>query len=386
MDRFGRKWMPTKKTTLKQHLKKSVKRKRRKVPLWDGPSVNSENGGVTQSLLKGNIVCKERSRQRLVYGYAPKQAFQMRMEYGNMWHLCEELHSAKKPWRTPLKNYAKELATKFKAQQQDISLYYNLCNLQFPLYVDYWKSHEDMKSRKPILSEENFCIPYTIPDGRIVFLKGKFDSADSVTQERKRVVYLQENKAKGSIDEDSLQRQLTFDVQTMIYIIALKEHLLNKNIKYPVVGVRYNVIRRPLAGGKYSIRKKKPTKANPKGESDSEYYGRLEQIIKEDPKHFFIRWNVEISEQDIKDFKEQFLDPQLTQLVDWWDWIMAGKPNDPWSPREINGVKTYNTLHHRAPYGIYSPMNDGKFHYLDNLLNYQSIVGLERREEMFPEL
>lgn len=375
-----------KKKSVSKYLKSKRVRVKRKTPLWDGPSVNSKNGGLTQSLLKDFLVCRERCRLKLVYGYQPKDMFNKSKEYGDMWHLCEEKDSENKSWKIALKRLATKLCTRYRSQQKEVVQCYNLCKLQFPVYKHYWRQHKDVKSRKEVLSEEKFCIPYTLPDSRIVFLRGKFDSADSVVENRKRLIYLQENKTKGKIEEDNLFRQLGFDLQTMIYLVCLIEYLKNEGEKTPVAGVRYNVVRRPLSGGRHSIRMKQPTKKEPKGESEEEFYNRLQDLIADDPDYFFMRWKTKISETDVQNFKNHFLNPILMQLLDWWDWITSGNINNPWEEKISGSEVKYNYLHFRYPYGIYNPMNDGGFHFLDNHLNSNSNVGLIRANTLFPEL
>ena len=54
--------------------------------IWDGP----EEDGITQSLLSRFLVCRERFRILVVDGLKPVDQFSSRIEYGQMWHLCEE--------------------------------------------------------------------------------------------------------------------------------------------------------------------------------------------------------------------------------------------------------------------------------------------------------
>src|SRR3990167_2303538 len=108
-------------------------------------------------------------------------------------------------------------------------------------------------------------------------------------------IYLQENKTKGDIQENQIKRQMTYDLQTMLYLVALSEwqgSVATKQFGIPdswnrvkdvnLAGVRYNVIRRPLSGGKGTIVQHKPTKSNPLGETRSQYYARLKTILEED--------------------------------------------------------------------------------------------------------
>lgn len=156
--------------------------------------------------------------------------------------------------------------------------------------------------------------------------------------------------------------------------------------KVKLAGVRYNVIRRPLSGGKGSIRQKK-------NQTQEEFYEELGNLIKgatgpewgvlPDEHFYFMRWKVAFTPQDIETFKAQFLNPVLEQLCDWWNWICASKDGGMWG--HPDGTP-YNHIHWRAPYGIYSPLYDGKPTDMDEYLLNGSTVGLRRADSLFREL
>lgn len=381
-------------------------------PVWKGP----EEDGITQSLLSRFLVCRERFRLLMVEGLKPAEGFNQRLEYGNMWHMCEEVFAASgnpivsnpvadPPWLRALKKMTKELQLKYRNQQEQVVHWYNVCKTQFPIYIQYWKKHKDVMQRTPLLSEYSFAIPYTLPSGRVVKLRGKFDSVDIVGKGKTAAIWLQENKTKGDVNEIQLKRQLTFDLQTMLYLVALNRFtvlrdgdnstkisgpnhewfnsegmsrkLPPRGLPVPIVGVRYNVIKRPLSGGAGTIRKHQPTKSNPRGESDEEFYSRLGGIIEEKADEFFMRWNVEISQEDIETFKTQCLNPHLESLCDWWEWIEKD-PYNPW--------REGNVVHYRTPFGMFNPMLEGNVSDLDHYLATGDETGLQRTENLFPEL
>lgn len=412
--------MPKKPSKLGVKLKGvRIKRKTRSNdPVWKGPEVD----GITQSLLSRFLVCRERFRLLVVEGLRPADTFNHRIEYGNMWHVCEEEVASKRDWLLTLKKYALCLCTVYRTQQEQIQHWYNVCKTQFPIYVDYWARHKDTKQRTPLLQEQVFDVPYKLPSGRMVRLRGKWDGVDLIGKGRNAGVYLQENKTKGQIDEEQMKRQLSFDLQTSIYLVALTEYTVPqvgkvrtdtvidhteevpgtsrikpKNIRlfsgeYPVQGVRYNVVRRPLSGGKGSIRQHKPTKTKPQGESSDEFYARLgDEHIAKDPGHYFMRWKVEVTPQDLDRFKREFLDPILEQLCNWWEFI-SGDRDDPF---KLVGYKLagggnvdhfYGGIHHRTPYGIYNILAEGGSSDLDEYLATGSEIGLERTDQLFREL
>jgi ribosome-associated protein YbcJ (S4-like RNA binding protein) len=372
-------------------------------PLWEGPESTSDNGGITYSLLCRFLSCRERFRLYVVEGLRPFDTFNHRMEYGNLWHVCEEAYlkdtarGHPNRWENALYEYVTKLCDKYSTAQEQVMHWAEVCKVQFPLYLEYWSKHPDTANRTPLLQEQAFNVPYNLPSGRTVRLRGKWDSVDLVKSGGKASILIQENKTKGDIDEIQTLRQLSsgFDLQTMLYVVALKgerSRLDDSTIKnrltyrdgewrvhYPIGGVRYNVIRRPLSGGKGSIIRHKPTKSNPKGESPESFYRRLKSVIMDEPERFFYRWNVAIHEHDIKRFQRECLDPILEQLLKWWDW--AGSGSDVWG-KDVDGTD----IHWRTPYGIYDALKEGGESDVDAYMANGSKVGMQKVTTLFPEL
>lgn len=343
-------------------------------PVWKGP----HEDGITFSLLSRFLTCRERFRITVIEGLKPVKTFNHRIEYGNMWHACEEeLAKNKVPgskWIFTLGEYCKKLARQYPMQQDQIHHWYNVCKIQFPEYGSHWVKHDDSKNRTPIAQEQVFNIPYYLPSGRMVRLRGKFDGVDAIGKD----IYLFETKTKGDIDEVGIQRQLTMDLQTMLYMTALKygagvesiETLKEKG--YKLRGVRYNVIRRPLSGGKNTIRQTK-------NETEEQFYERLGGLIQEDPGYYFMRWKIDLGSNDIDRFRVRCLNPILEQLCDWWDWIATMKQE----PFDVHGS---GGIHWQHPFGVRNSLDEGGHDYLDEYINNGSTAGLERVDNLFPEL
>lgn len=352
-------------------------------PLWKGP----EEDGVTFSLLSRFIQCRERFRVRVVDGLKPVPQFNHRIEYGQMWHVCEEAirtgdSEGSLDWRQQVLGYCKALAKDYPIQSEQISHWYDVITTQFPIYRDHWAKHPDMSGLKNIFREQVFCISYRLPSGRFVKIRGKLDSADLVTSGKNRGVWVQENKTKGDIKEDLIAKQLTGDLQTMLYVLAAKD-LICLGVPSPPLfrGVRYNVVRRPLSGGKHSIVRYKPSKSNPHGEARGDFYNRLGGLIRDNSDYFFIRWNVEITDQDIERFKTRTLNPLLEQLCDWWQWICSDQgASDPFS---VGGGRGLHWIH---PYGVYNALDEGGCTDLDDYINTGSRIGLVEADSLFSEL
>jgi hypothetical protein len=363
--------------------------------LWRGP----EEDGITFSLLSRFLSCRERFRLLACEGLRPVDTFNHRIEYGQMWHTCEEAYArwlgdkSALTWQYMLGDYVQTLRKRYPVQTEQIVHWWSVCEEQFAIYLDYWRQHRDTTDTAPVLQEYPFDVPYHLPSGRVVRLRGKWDKVEIIGKGRKAGIYLWDHKTKGDIQEQQLRRQLTFDLQTMIYVVALRQAhqifptpVTNGATKdwtdLPVLGVRYNVVRRPLSGGKGSIVRHKPTKSNPSGETAGHFYARLGEIIREDPSHFFMRWQVEVSPQDVERFKRECLNPVLCQLCVWWDWVNSKEVVEKGPFHDGGGWG----VHSRHPFGVYNPLDEGGSSELDEFLVTGSTVGLERVENLFPEL
>ena len=357
--------------------------------LWQGP----EKDGITFSMLSRFLVCRERFRIACIEGLRPMHQFNHRIEYGQMWHVCEEAHAdGGLDWSRQLSAYANGLCRTYPLSQEQIRHWESVCRVQFPLYVEHWKSHPDVKRRTPVLSEHVFRVPYKLRSGRTVFLRGKWDSVDRVGNG----FWLQENKTKGNVDPVKMQRQLSFDLQTMMYMVALNEcYEWCDKIAFPantrIEGVRYNVVRRPLSGGKGTIVQKKGSKNVPP-ETAEEFYGRVAQYIRDEPEHYFQRWNVMITPRDIGRFRVECLNPILETLCDWYDHVVdryTGYPHpDPFRSPDTDDYReeTGRALHWRHPFGVWNALDEGGSTDLDEYILSGNETGLDRVDKLFTEL
>ncbi len=370
-------------------------------PLWEGPESDGRNGGITFSMLKRFLDCPHRYYVKYVLGLSPTEKFSRVMEYGNLWHVCEEAlaadpggslkYNGRPSWAEKLDAYAEKLYHQFPMQREEIAHWVGVCKVQFPVYVDYWAKQGDVLARTPLLQEATFRVPYKLPSGRTVYLRGKFDSVDAIGG---RGIYIAENKTKGEIDEAALVRQLTFDLQVMIYLTALhnlpsqefwqaaREACPGAGRRPPILGVRYNVVRRPLSGGRGSIRPRAATKTKP-AESLDEFLDRLRGLIDgtggEDapgPAYYFMRWKVEVPKGTVDRFRQQCLDPLLERLCDWYRWVST----------DAQPFAAPHGLHYRHPFGAANSVDEYGATDIDSFMDTGNEVGLRRRSRLFEEL
>jgi hypothetical protein len=149
-------------------------------PLWKGPESDHEQGGITFSLLSRFLNCRERFRLLVVEGLRSRDRFNHRLSYGDLWHLAEETFATGGDVDAALYAHAQGLARRYPNDQEHINLYYQVCKVQFPIYLNYWARQPDTVSRTNLLSEVAFSVPYTLPSGRVVRLRGKWDSVDLI--------------------------------------------------------------------------------------------------------------------------------------------------------------------------------------------------------------
>lgn len=357
---------------------------RRDLPLWRGPLED----GISQSMLSKFICCRERFRLMVVEGLKQKTEFSHFLEYGQMWHHCEEAKHLTapgskynpQPWRSRLKDYCKELIKQWPESGKQIEKWYNVCIQQFAVYLEYWQDHPDTKKLEVLAEEMPFSVAYTLPNSnREVTLRGVWDGMH--LDKRKKKLYLRERKTKGDINPSQLVDELPFTLQPMLYLTAL-ETLLPSFIASgfapkgtTIGGFIYDVIRRPLSSRKYGITQRKGRGKDRKGaETLKQYYERLGELIRSDPGFFFYRWKVKITKGDLERFQQQTLNPLLEDLCDWWDYI--NDTDNVWASGN----------HWRMPFGVYNPMLEGRMDTYHEYLISGDEGKLERVDNLFPEI
>ncbi len=352
-------------------------------PLWKGP----EEDGITFSLLNRFLACRERFRLLVIEGLRPADSFNPRIEFGSMWHAMEEALAGTRAedarmvaphrteWEFSLTRYVEGLYRRYPTQREAVENWYGVATVMFPLYVQHWRKHEDVKHRTPLLQEQTFAVPYRLSSGRTVKLRGKWDAVDLIGKGKDAGIYLQENKTKGDIDERQIKRQLSFDLQTGIYLVALRHEYdrMGWAAKGPINGVRYNVVRRPR---QYQGKK----------ETRDDFLNRLKGIVEAVPNQFFMRWKVEVTPGDVARFRRECLDPILEQLCDWWEYTTLGPVvyASELADRLARGYEPEPSWRH--PFGVYNVLDEGGISDLDEYLASGSTLGLSRATTLFPEL
>jgi hypothetical protein len=338
-------------------------------------------------LIGHSLSCPERFRIKVIEGLRPVEQFEKSLFFGDLWHLAEETDAKGGDWKAAVLEKARAEAQKFPISADDVRKWYNILLVQFPIALDWWSKHKDNVERQNLIAEESFRVPYTLKaSGTTVFLRGKWDRVDLIGKGKNKGIWLTDHKTKGDINPVYLEKQLTFDLQTMFYLVALKT-VKERFGGNPIEGFYYNVVRRPLSGGRHSISVHKPSRSNPSGESHEQFYSRLQGLIIEDADYFFYRWKVPVTNGEIEKFEEQFLQPYLENLVqdyEWWkDCFRDGRSSFSVIPPTYHMRGNY---HYRLPYGCWNSILEGGMGDVDDYLATGVTAGLQRAETLFPEL
>lgn len=251
--------------------------------IWKGPKVD----GVTQSLIREFLICRERCRIKLQLGLTVKEDFSAKIAYGKMFHASME---------GMLDEEFVKLCREFPEHIETIRFWKVIVERQSKVYEEYWKKHE-AKDFKVISKEVKFDGYY-----KEYRLRGKIDAL--VRADGK--VWIMERKTTSNIDDQELISRVNFDIQTGIYLTMM----LNTGIE--VSGIYYDVIRRPISGGKFSYRQKS-------GESLEEYISRIASTFYEHPEHYFQRYLRVVSKEDLERFNECFMEPILKEMNAWYE-------------------------------------------------------------------
>ena len=310
------------------------------------PFRDIEKDGITYSFLDEWLMDREQARLSYVEGWSSK-GLSVPLDFGLSFHDCLEWvakgRSYKTAYRRVLNPYYERKAPKIEYHERGKLLQIiDMADVVFKEYWKYWQNFD--KDFRYLFQEESFNVPHRTKNGHEVPLRGRWDA---VYQSSDNGIWLMENKTKSVIDELGLLAALPFDLQSMLYVHALQTHL-----KKPVAGILYNVIRRP------QLRQKKT-------ENHEEFIQRVQDDVVKRPEHYFMRWKVDLTQDDIDKWVTRSLDPILDQVYLWWQSIKEN-PFEPWE----------SSLHYANPTALFTRY--GRSRYFD-MITRGSTDGLYQR-------
>jgi hypothetical protein len=274
-----------------------------------------ERDGVTQGLLGMFMNCRQKAKTFLK-GYSTKSV-SMGLTYGTIGHaILERAYSQiltsgnkKVPNNSDVKKHIQAIekqwyidnprADKYTLQNLELSLL--IAEQTLPLYFDYWK--KDIKEIKWKQIESSFEVPLLVKyQGKEIRVpvRGKMDGCFTL----QKLFMLFESKFKSQISEGDLVDTLHFENQVRIYTWALW-----KMFKKVPSGVMYNVVRR--SGLKQGTKESLP-----------QYAKRIAEDIAKRPEFYFMRFEIDMSAEEIEDFEYE-LTEMVHDFISWW-WGSAG--------------------------------------------------------------
>jgi PD-(D/E)XK nuclease superfamily len=202
-------------------------------------------------------------------------------------------------------------------------------------YMEYYE--RDWVDKDWVALEELFAEEYKVPNGVIALMRGKKDGRYRTNGK----IWLMETKTMGRIEEEKLLARLDLNFQNLYYVTA--DELQHGE---PVRGTLYNVVRNP--GHKVGT------------DTLPQFAARLREIVRKNPEHFFMRYEIPYTERDKEVFK---------QNLRWWfeecESFLAGA---------VPLTRNYMSCDHKYPCDYLSACTSGK------------MAGYTQRPSLFPEL
>lgn len=221
--------------------------------------------GITQSLLSIFLTCRVKFLLSVNGFYVPN--YSKALHFGTMGHkMLVEYYTTGK---YNIKNFC---SSEFRIDQTEIERQKAVLEPIMKMYCSIYKNSEFTQNEKQFQARFH---------GFKLLIK-----IDGLTSNG----YLVDHKFRSKIDENAIANQLSFDFQSLFYIIVLESFFQQK-----FKGAYNNIIRHPQF------------KFNEDKESLKNFKMRLYEEIKKDPNHFFKRFQIPFTEKDKDDYKSELL-------------------------------------------------------------------------------
>lgn len=340
--------------------------------LWRGPCDDSENGGVTCELLTRFLDCPERTRLRYVEGLVPEPRLDHKKVFARLFAAAKREYDARGNVAAALDaayDECDDLHRQYPGPEAT-ALTDHWFNVLVPTFQGYVRHRQEndidqgatRSVRRLPAYPVGWSYKHTLPSGRVVVCRGPDTPSWAVGVGPSTHYRLSRRVVKGDLDPDRLRNTARFDLDTMFEVAMCQK-------SDQVREVYYDLVRRPLSGGKGSIKRNKPTAKNPEGESATAFYSRLrDTVLDVDPGYWYPHFLVTLEPSDVDRFRRECLDPALERLCDWYE-------------NDVVDVRPERRTHHTAPFTLDRSRTE-----YDEYLLTGSERGLVRSQVAFPEL
>jgi len=272
-------------------------------------SYRYKKDGVTQSLLWNFDACPHRVKMILEGWQMLPGKEKDSLTYGSIIHfLLDKYHGLsdiKKVSQTNWKEWTKHNVDGFYKKEKVkfgaidvLELACAKAKAVFPHYPKYWRIQD--KKKTWIELEQVFKTKY-----EDTFLRGRRDGVFSIGKREKK--WLFETKTMGRIEEASISLLLAFDFQHLFYATAYEIETGER-----ISGIVRNIIRNP--GGKPRV-----------GESLVKYSQRISDDVIKNPEYWFIRFDINFSQETIENFQKDELPRKMSEFNKWIKELMKGE-------------------------------------------------------------
>lgn len=252
--------------------------------------------GITQSLLGSFLKCRRKFLIAINKYYIPSSS--AAMHFGDMGHAMLQSYYTKGSY-----NIKKHRNNEFRLDQQEVERQKTVME---PLLSEYRKLYSYLEFKE---IETMFTVRLNRYQVHI--------KIDGMTQDEK---YLVDHKFRGKINEDEIMEQLSFDYQSLFYIIVLEEYF-NHTFK----GAYNNIIRHP---------------GHKKGKDDKSvkaFQNRLLIEIQKNRDHFYKRFKIPFTKKEKAEYKEELIEGKLKEVE------MCLKGQLPFYKNEMSCKSGYST-------------------------------------------
>lgn len=283
--------------------------------------------GVTSSFLYSYVTCREQTKLHYVDGWATRSV-PLYFEFGTCCHwVLEQAYGllAGDSYSPPgvdfvsakiglyHQQWLKSVSMPSQKQLDQQELVYGLAEAILPSYFERWSGDFTGTYKYPNQSitpaewlnlEEVFDVPYTYPDGKTTHLRGR---RDGVFADAKGNAWVFDTKCRSVINDEDTMDTFPLDLQQMFYLWVTASQFSSQK-KRPPVGTLLNNIRRP--GHRQGIHETLP-----------DFLDRVRKDVSKPARfdHFFIRYQMRITMEEIRDWKVRFLDPIMAEVRGWWE-------------------------------------------------------------------
>lgn len=270
--------------------------------------------GVTQSLLNAFLTCPMKTHWKFTEGLRPTPSGEIgALQFGDFFHQgLDAIYNSIEDLDQP-KNVDRfiDIAVDTIHRQEKEKLFgtvtrpsmfedLEVCvgQVRATLHCYFTHNRQDLAHFDWVDLEKVFEASYTLQDGRVIPLRGKYDG---VFRDSKGKLWLFETKTKSDINDSSIVDMLNYNLQVMMYLYTMRTVYGEEP-----AGVVYNLIRRP------QLRQKKT-------ETLPEFIERIEDDVNMDPGKYFARYTSTVLPDDLNEWVAGDFSEIMERIGQWAD-------------------------------------------------------------------